>query len=121
MVAEKPFYHQSCPETPSESDSAAVGVLRPPKPLPEVLATSAVAGKVAVDPPEFLAAVGVVAAAGSKSQLLRVIPVRNYVSKRLALVFGCVVAGSSGFGCRQFGLRRKGLDEAFWLWICVLR
>ncbi|QHO02304.1 uncharacterized protein DS421_13g422660 [Arachis hypogaea] len=45
MVTEKPFCHRSCPETPSESDSAAAGVLRPPEPTPEVLATSAVAGK----------------------------------------------------------------------------
>ncbi|QHN77861.1 uncharacterized protein DS421_19g656510 [Arachis hypogaea] len=96
MVARKPFCHRSYPETPSESDSAAAGVLRPPEPPPEVLATSAVAGKVAVDPPEFLAAAGVVAAAGSKSQLLRVvIPV--------AVV-------------EDFGLRRKGLCDAFELW-----
>ena len=27
MVAEKPFCHRSCPETPSESDSTAAGVL----------------------------------------------------------------------------------------------
>ncbi|QHN82734.1 uncharacterized protein DS421_20g698360 [Arachis hypogaea] len=122
MVTGKPFCHRSCPETPSESDSAAAGVLRPPEPPPEVLATSAVAEKVAVDPPEFLAAAEVVAAAGSKSQLLRVIPVRNYVSKSLAVALVIAkVAGSSGFGCRQFGLRRKGLDEAFGLWICVLR
>ncbi|QHN82351.1 uncharacterized protein DS421_20g695070 [Arachis hypogaea] len=76
MVAGKPFCHRSCPETPSEFDSAAAGVLRPPEPPPEVLATSAVAGKVAVDPPEFPAAARVVATAGSKSQLLRVIPCR---------------------------------------------
>ncbi|QHO01770.1 uncharacterized protein DS421_13g418020 [Arachis hypogaea] len=48
-----------------------------------------------VDPPEFLAAAGAVAAAGLKSQLLRVVI--------------------------PFGLRRKGLDEAFGLWNCVLR
>ncbi|QHN77538.1 uncharacterized protein DS421_19g653610 [Arachis hypogaea] len=47
MVAGKLFCHRSYPETPSESDSAAAGVLRPPEPLLEVLATSAVAGKVA--------------------------------------------------------------------------
>ncbi|QHN82352.1 uncharacterized protein DS421_20g695080 [Arachis hypogaea] len=78
MVAGKPFCHRSCPETPSESDSATAGVLRPPEPPPEVLATSVVAGKVAdkVDPPEFPATAGVVAAAGLKSQLLRVIPCR---------------------------------------------
>ncbi|QHO54233.1 uncharacterized protein DS421_2g54920 [Arachis hypogaea] len=53
--------------------AAVVGVLRPPEPPPELLATSVVAGKVAIDPPEFLAAAGAVAAAGSKSQLLRVV------------------------------------------------
>ncbi|QHN77537.1 uncharacterized protein [Arachis hypogaea] len=61
MVAGKLFCHRSYPETPSESDSAAAGVLRPPEPLLEVLATSAVAGKVAVDLPELLAATGAVA------------------------------------------------------------
>ncbi|XP_052109880.1 uncharacterized protein LOC127741463 [Arachis duranensis] len=73
MVAEKPFCHRSCPETPSKSDSATAGVLRPPKSPSELLATSAIAGKVSVDPPEFLAADGAVAATGSKSQLLRVV------------------------------------------------
>ncbi|QHO07317.1 uncharacterized protein DS421_14g462610 [Arachis hypogaea] len=91
MVAKKPFCHRSCPETPSESDSAAAGVLRPPEPPPEVLATSAVAGNIFVDPPEFPAAAGVVAAADSKSQLLRFASsVSIYVSKSLALVFCCV-------------------------------
>ncbi|QHN86091.1 uncharacterized protein DS421_16g542980 [Arachis hypogaea] len=61
MVTEKPFCHRSCPETPSESDSATAGVLRPPELPPEVLATSAVAGKVAVDLPELLAAAEAVA------------------------------------------------------------
>ncbi|XP_052115900.1 uncharacterized protein LOC107483674 isoform X1 [Arachis duranensis] len=76
MVAGKPFCHRSCPETPSESDSAVAGVLKPPEPPPELLATSVVAGKVAVflvDPPEFLAAARAVAAAGLKSQLHRVV------------------------------------------------
>ncbi|QHO38040.1 uncharacterized protein DS421_4g116870 [Arachis hypogaea] len=36
MVAEKPFCHWSCPETPSKSDSTAAGVLRPPEPPPEL-------------------------------------------------------------------------------------
>ncbi|QHO01442.1 uncharacterized protein DS421_13g415110 [Arachis hypogaea] len=69
MVTGKPSCHRSCPETPSESDSAAAGVLRPPEPPPEILATFAVV----VNPPELLAAAGAVVEAGSKSQLLRVV------------------------------------------------
>ncbi|QHO22121.1 uncharacterized protein DS421_12g352450 [Arachis hypogaea] len=65
-------------------------VLRLPGPPPELLATSTVAEKVAVDPPEFLATVGAVAATGLKSQLLRVVI--------------------------PFGLRQKGLYETFGLW-----
>ncbi|QHO53011.1 uncharacterized protein DS421_2g44180 [Arachis hypogaea] len=66
MVAGKSFCHWSFPKTPSESDSAAAGVLRPPKLLPELLATSVVAGK-------FLATARAVTAAGLKSQLHRVV------------------------------------------------
>nr|XP_025678764.1 uncharacterized protein LOC112778683 [Arachis hypogaea] len=89
MVAGKPSCHRSCPETPSESDSAAAGVLRPPEPPPEILATFAVA----VDPPELLAAAGAVVEAGSKSQLLRVeIPVIFwFLSSGICVMFCCCV------------------------------
>ncbi|QHO19446.1 uncharacterized protein DS421_11g329030 [Arachis hypogaea] len=51
-------------------------------------------------------------------------PVRNQncfvLLFRVAMVIANVT-GSRGFGCRQFGMRRKGLYETFGLWNCVLR
>ncbi|QHO53012.1 uncharacterized protein DS421_2g44190 [Arachis hypogaea] len=70
MVAEKPFCHRSYPKTPSESDSAVAEVLRSPKPPLELLATSVVAGKVAVKVSGHRRAI---AAARLKSQLHRVV------------------------------------------------
>ncbi|QHO12692.1 uncharacterized protein DS421_15g509080 [Arachis hypogaea] len=46
---------------------------------------------------------------------------RRTGSETAAVRFSRSFFVSISFGCRQFGLRRKGLDEAFGLWNCVLR
>ncbi|QHO07496.1 uncharacterized protein DS421_14g464170 [Arachis hypogaea] len=83
-------------------------VLRLPGPPPELLATSAVAGKIAVDPPELLAAAGAVAG-----------PVRNRSCFVLLIQVVEIVEKASGaelLPAVDFELRLKGFCDAFELW-----
>ncbi|XP_020963988.1 uncharacterized protein LOC110265365 [Arachis ipaensis] len=77
-------------------------VLRLPGPSPELLATSAVAGKIAVDPPELLAAAGaVVGPVRNRSCLIVLFRVAMVIANVIGAEVLVAVSSVSGYGRRS--------------------